>query len=343
VQVFISTDAGGVGLNLQSATVLINLDMPWNPAVLDQRIARIHRLGQKQNVQIFLLLAEDSYEQQVAKLVQGKRELFDNVISPEASEDVVGVSQKLLQTLIDDLTGIEPTAARDETPEEALEATREDDAVQAARQPIAVESEDDGRIRRIIENIQAAFSARLVRILGSGGGLLAVISQYHDADEDAAEALSEPGVPVAVVDSRTLAGLRRLGVASPLSESRLLFEPVAEAQKTVNPLLEAAEAKLRSAEILLARQATAGVMELLVSSMLSKAAAIAGLSQVPAADTAALWLYGEVLPKQLLTQEQVAAIVRALALSQNHDVPVNLIEQSLADARMLFSACRVMT
>ncbi|MEQ1531556.1 MAG: DEAD/DEAH box helicase, partial [Methylococcales bacterium] len=43
VQVFISTDAGGVGLNLQSATVLINLDMPWNPAVLGQRIARIHR------------------------------------------------------------------------------------------------------------------------------------------------------------------------------------------------------------------------------------------------------------------------------------------------------------
>jgi len=41
VQIFISTDAGGVGLNLQSATVLINLDMPWNPAVLDQRIARI--------------------------------------------------------------------------------------------------------------------------------------------------------------------------------------------------------------------------------------------------------------------------------------------------------------
>ena len=69
----------------QSATVLINLDMPWNPAVLDQRIARIHRFVEKQNVQTFLLLAEDSYEQQVAELVKGKRDLFDNVISPEAS------------------------------------------------------------------------------------------------------------------------------------------------------------------------------------------------------------------------------------------------------------------
>ena len=52
IQVFISTDAGGVGLNLQAGSALINLDMPWNPAVLDQRIARIHRLGQKQKVQI---------------------------------------------------------------------------------------------------------------------------------------------------------------------------------------------------------------------------------------------------------------------------------------------------
>lgn len=52
VQVFISTDAGGTGLNLQTATALINLDMPRIPAILDQRFARIHRLGQKQKVQI---------------------------------------------------------------------------------------------------------------------------------------------------------------------------------------------------------------------------------------------------------------------------------------------------
>ena len=53
--VFLSTDAGGVGLNLQNAAVLINLDIPWNPAVLDQRIARVHRLGQRQKVQAILL------------------------------------------------------------------------------------------------------------------------------------------------------------------------------------------------------------------------------------------------------------------------------------------------
>ncbi len=342
MQIFISTDAGGVGLNLQSATVLINLDMPWNPAVLDQRIARIHRLGQKQNVQIFLLLAEDSYEQQVAKLVKGKRDLFDNVISPEASEDVVGVSKKMLQTLIDDLAGVEPVTIEEKAPSEAVDMSERDDSElvqgQATKKPDAAETEEDGRIRQLIAKIQTTFNARIVRILGSGGGLLVVVNQPSDTDEESAQSLSEPDVPVVVIDSRTLAGLQRLGAASPIAESRLLFEPEAEDQKTPNPLLKLAEAKLRSAEILLEQQATAGVMDLLASSMLAKAAAMAGLTQVPAADTAAIWLYSEVLPQQLLTQEQVAAIVRALSLSQNQAVPVNLIEQSLADARLLCSA-----
>ncbi|MDD5319588.1 MAG: SNF2-related protein [Methylococcales bacterium] len=339
IQIFISTDAGGVGLNLQSATVLINLDMPWNPAVLDQRIARIHRLGQKQNVQIFLLLAADSYEQQVAKLVKGKRDLFDNVISPEASEDVVGVSKKMLQSLIDDLAGVEPGKNEDKAPSESIEMPVQDDAerAQAVKKPAAAETEDNRQIRQLIEKIQTTFNTRIVRILGSGGGLLVVVDRQNDADEESAQSLSEPDVPVVVIDSRTLAGLQRLGAASPVADSRLLFEPEVKDQKTINPLLKAAEAKLHSAEILLEQQATVGVMDLLASSMLAMAAALAGLTRVPAAESAAIWLYSEVLPQQLLTQEQVAAIVRALSLSQNQALPVNLIEQSLADARLLCS------
>ena len=42
---FLATDAGGVGLNLQHASVVVNMDLPWNPAVLEQRIGRVHRLG----------------------------------------------------------------------------------------------------------------------------------------------------------------------------------------------------------------------------------------------------------------------------------------------------------
>jgi len=45
-KVFLSTDAGGVGLNLQAASAVVNFEPPWNPARLEQRIARVHRMGQ---------------------------------------------------------------------------------------------------------------------------------------------------------------------------------------------------------------------------------------------------------------------------------------------------------
>ncbi|MBK5938601.1 hypothetical protein CCR96_04885 [Halochromatium roseum] len=123
IQVFISTDAGGVGLNLQNAAVLINLDIPWNPAVLEQRIARVHRLGQRQKVQAILLVAPESYEERVLGLVQGKRELFDNVVHADATEDVVSVSKRLAEVLADDLTrasasaegSVDSTAATDDS------------------------------------------------------------------------------------------------------------------------------------------------------------------------------------------------------------------------------------
>ena len=46
----ITTNAGSTGLNLQAANTVINVDLPWNPAVLEQRIARAHRMGQQQPV-----------------------------------------------------------------------------------------------------------------------------------------------------------------------------------------------------------------------------------------------------------------------------------------------------
>ena len=84
VRVFFATDAGGVGLNLQkAATICINLELPWNPAVLEQRIGRLHRLGQKQPVQVFNLVTENSIEERISTLVGQKRavfnELFDGV------------------------------------------------------------------------------------------------------------------------------------------------------------------------------------------------------------------------------------------------------------------------
>lgn len=79
-RVFLSTDAGGVGLNLQSAAWLINLDIPWNPAVLEQRIARIYRLGQKKKVNIVNLVATGTIEHKMLDVLKFKSSMAAGVL-----------------------------------------------------------------------------------------------------------------------------------------------------------------------------------------------------------------------------------------------------------------------
>lgn len=74
------SDAGGVGLNLQrAANCCVNLEMPWNPAVLEQRIGRIYRLGQDQPIDVFNLVSEEGIESRIAGLVERKRAVFSNL------------------------------------------------------------------------------------------------------------------------------------------------------------------------------------------------------------------------------------------------------------------------
>jgi superfamily II DNA or RNA helicase len=80
---FLSTDAGGVGLNLQVASHVVNLDLPWNPAVLAQRIARVHRLGQREAVNVVLLVSEGSFEERLEQTLDGKRALFAAAIGDD--------------------------------------------------------------------------------------------------------------------------------------------------------------------------------------------------------------------------------------------------------------------
>jgi SNF2 family DNA or RNA helicase len=75
-KVFLSTDAGGVGLNLQAASAVVNFEPPWNPARLEQRVGRVHRLGQTHPVQVVHLLTEHSIEERVWETLQLKKALF---------------------------------------------------------------------------------------------------------------------------------------------------------------------------------------------------------------------------------------------------------------------------
>jgi superfamily II DNA or RNA helicase len=77
VRVLLASDAGGVGLNLQrAASACVLLDLPWNPAVLEQRVGRIYRLGQTRPIDVYSLVSQDSIEARIASLVSDKRALF---------------------------------------------------------------------------------------------------------------------------------------------------------------------------------------------------------------------------------------------------------------------------
>lgn len=79
-QVLIATEAGGEGINLQFCNNLINYDLPWNPMRLEQRIGRIHRYGQENDVQIYNFAIRGTVEEHIMTLLYEKIQLFEKVI-----------------------------------------------------------------------------------------------------------------------------------------------------------------------------------------------------------------------------------------------------------------------
>ncbi len=79
-QVLIATEAGGEGINLQFCHHIINFDLPWNPMRLEQRIGRIHRLGQEKDVMIYNFATKNTVEEHILKLLYEKIHLFEKVI-----------------------------------------------------------------------------------------------------------------------------------------------------------------------------------------------------------------------------------------------------------------------
>lgn len=80
VQVLIATEAGGEGINLQFCNHVINFDLPWNPMRLEQRIGRVHRLGQKEDVYIYNFAVKNTIEEHIVNLLTQKIKLFERVV-----------------------------------------------------------------------------------------------------------------------------------------------------------------------------------------------------------------------------------------------------------------------
>ena len=131
-KIFLSTEAGGAGLNLQVADMLINFELPWNPAKKNQRIGRIDRLGQKSHkLTVYNLIARNSIEQQIAAGLLLKQNLFEGVLDNDCETNYVDFSAKGRSQFIEQLSAfIASQEVEQEADPELDELANEEDLVE---------------------------------------------------------------------------------------------------------------------------------------------------------------------------------------------------------------------
>ena len=76
----LSTGAGGEGRNLQFADTVVNFDLPWNPMRLEQRVGRVHRIGQSRDVFVFNFCQQGTIEEQILRVLHDKINMFELVV-----------------------------------------------------------------------------------------------------------------------------------------------------------------------------------------------------------------------------------------------------------------------
>jgi superfamily II DNA or RNA helicase len=120
-RLFLATDAGGVGLNLQhAAAVVVNMDMPWNPAVLEQRIGRVHRMGQSRGVQVVNFVGQGCIEEGMLSVLAFKKSLFAGVL--DGGEHEVFLQGTRLSKCMESVEKVAGAMGEDEA-DDAEEAT----------------------------------------------------------------------------------------------------------------------------------------------------------------------------------------------------------------------------
>jgi superfamily II DNA or RNA helicase len=202
---FLATDAGGVGLNLQHASVVLNLDLPWNPAVLEQRVGRVHRLGQRQPVRVVNFVAQGTIEEGMLGVLKFKKSLFSGVLDGGETEVFLGGGRlnKFMET-VESATAAVPEPMIEDA-EEAMRAPA--DAAPTARpkgEPAAEPDADE-------EAAPAPASDPWTGLLQAGMALLQGLAGAARPGADGAR----PPSPLVQRDERTGEMYVKLPVPSP--------------------------------------------------------------------------------------------------------------------------------
>ncbi len=265
-RVLFASDAGGVGLNLQhAANCVINMDLPWNPAVLEQRIGRIYRLGQKNPIDVYNVVSEQGIESRIAVLVDTKHAFFKGLFDGDTDTIQFGESSGFLsriQKLIDP-SAIAVVAARGDQAEaeadagdadidfddevedpigELIDATDEsDDGTSAATPP---ESVSGGHAQEPMATAALATIPESTLEESTSAPTTAPVAQ---PDRNGTGSPSYPGVDGAV---RPAVGVRelfsQLQVRREPSTGKVVIEAPAEAAGALSALFEGMAALLQA-------------------------------------------------------------------------------------------------
>ena len=96
----VSLKAGGTGLNLTGASMVVHADPWWNAAATDQATDRAHRIGQNREVDVYKVVAKGTIEERIVALQEAKRDLADSVIAATAGEALAGLTRERLAELL---------------------------------------------------------------------------------------------------------------------------------------------------------------------------------------------------------------------------------------------------
>ena len=202
---FLSTDAGGVGLNLQHAATVVNMDLPWNPAVMEQRIARVHRMGQQRSVQVVNFIAQGTIEEGMLSILGFKRALFAGVLDGGSTEISLGGTR-----LSRFMEGVEKVSGNTGTPEMQETATEVEAETRATEQEAPAAQRDEDVMER---PESTATSDALGELINVGINFLTQIATSRQSSPNSGDAKTAPSL--LEVDQKTGRSYLRLPVPDP--------------------------------------------------------------------------------------------------------------------------------
>ena len=97
--------AGGLGIDLSCASVVIHYDRWWNPAKEDQATDRVHRIGQSRGVQVFKFVTKNTIEERIHEIIDGKKHLMEEIIAKDDSEGVKTLLREELLKVLKEIEG----------------------------------------------------------------------------------------------------------------------------------------------------------------------------------------------------------------------------------------------